>query len=164
MLTGRFLLAHEKAGENAVNVRDEDDETPLFFCEDVPTAKLLLELGADAALQNKSGMSAAENAAVNNWADVAAFLWDVTGKEPVPRRELLVRLGEEDDEEVLEQELERGNGAEQEDDARIDEMLSRVEEVMADAERTGQDPTEQLREIVGQSVAQQILEGYRAAN
>lgn len=164
MLTGRFLLAHEKAGENAVNVRDEDDETPLFFCEDVPTAKLLLELGADAALQNKSGMSAAENAAVNNWADVAAFLWDVTGKEPVPRRELLVRLGEEDDEEVQEQELERGNGAEQEDDARIDEMLSRVEEVMADAERTGQDPTEQLREIVGQSVAQQILEGYRAAN
>ena len=164
MLTGRFLLAHEKAGENAVNVRDEDDETPLFFCEDVPTAKLLLELGADAALQNKSGMSAAENAAVNNWADVAAFLRDVTGKEPVPRRELLVRLGEEDDEEVQEQELERGNGAEQEDDARIDEMLSRVEEVMADAERTGQDPTEQLREIVGQSVAQQILEGYRAAN
>lgn len=148
-------------------MRDEDDETPLFFCENVPTAKLLLEYGADATLKNKDGLSSAENAAVNEWTDVATFLWDATGTAPVPRHELLERIG--DDEElpvqhgIAEQE-EHGPVGNEEVDARMEDMLSRVEEIMLEAERTGEDPTEKLTEAIGHTLAQQVVEGYRMAN
>ncbi|WFD33243.1 hypothetical protein MCUN1_000056 [Malassezia cuniculi] len=132
----RFLLEHKSAGDDAVNIRDSDDESPLFFCEDVSTAKILLEFGADTKLKNKDGLTAAENAEVNDWHDVAVFLWDSSGEEPVPRQELLKRVGEEEDEEAVpvQQDGEDGNQiTEQEDeelDTRMEEMLSRVEEIM----------------------------------
>lgn len=149
-------------------MRDEDDETPLFFCEDVPTARLLLEYGADATLKNKDGLSSAENAAVNEWADVATFLWNATGTAPVPRHELLERIGGDGEglpvQQGIAEQGEHGPVCDEEVDARMENMLSRVEEIMLEAERTGEDPTEKLTEAIGHTLAQQVVEGYRMAN
>lgn len=49
------MLSHAGAAPNAVNVTDEDGDTPLFTVEDVEVAKVLVELGADAKLKNQAG-------------------------------------------------------------------------------------------------------------
>ena len=47
-----------------VNVRDADGETPLFYAEDVETARALVnDLSADLETMNEEGVSVAENAA-----------------------------------------------------------------------------------------------------
>ncbi|KAL8740614.1 MAG: hypothetical protein Q9190_006710 [Brigantiaea leucoxantha] len=43
------------------NIKDEDEETPLFVAETVETAELLIrDLGADAEVKNRDGMTAEE--------------------------------------------------------------------------------------------------------
>lgn len=57
MLTRRRLLLKDEPA-SSVNVGDSDDETPLFFCEDVPTAKILVEeYHANAAHKNVEGLT-----------------------------------------------------------------------------------------------------------
>jgi len=51
----RYLLSHASAPTDAANVRDSDGDTPLFVVEDIPSAMLLLQLGADAKLTNEAG-------------------------------------------------------------------------------------------------------------
>ena len=41
-----------------VNARDGDGDTPLHHCDDVNSAKLLIEGGADFRLQNSEGLTA----------------------------------------------------------------------------------------------------------
>ncbi|ODV87105.1 hypothetical protein CANARDRAFT_194304 [[Candida] arabinofermentans NRRL YB-2248] len=43
-----------------VNIQDNDGDTPLHHVEDVETAKLLVELGADINIKNKGGLSCLE--------------------------------------------------------------------------------------------------------
>ena len=75
----RLLLSYKNEPQSSCNVRDEDGDTPLFFAEDVPTAQLLVELGADAKLKNDEGLTAAEKATVNEIYDVAEYLRSLTG-------------------------------------------------------------------------------------
>lgn len=74
-----------------VNVTDADGETPLFYAEDVETARVLVEeLGADAGVRNGVGVSAGENAEENaeeeegpvrgRWLEVASYLSSVRGR------------------------------------------------------------------------------------
>ncbi|KAI8051592.1 ankyrin repeat-containing domain protein [Syncephalis plumigaleata] len=57
--TIELLLKH---GAN-VNCTDDDGDTPLFTCETVECAEALLANGADAAIRNTEGKTAAEAAA-----------------------------------------------------------------------------------------------------
>lgn len=150
-------------------MEDNDGDTPLFFCDDVVTAKILVdEFHADAKHKNKEGKTAAENALINGSEDLAKYLSSVTGETLEPRSTLLARYGEEDDEDeggVLgEQGAIEGRLEEIEDnpetEERVDEMMERVETILKRADETGADPTEELRELVGASIMRQIMEGY----
>lgn len=55
----RWLLGLNKdATIIDVNARDGDGDTPLHHCDDVNSAKLLIEGGADFRLQNDEGLTA----------------------------------------------------------------------------------------------------------
>ena len=156
----RFLLKDEPA--ESVNVGDMDDETPLFFCEDLPAARVLIEeFRADAMRKNIEGLTASEKADVNEYPELAAYIRSRTGEQPTPRAELLARIGQTDD---AQQEEEGGedddDGSDASLDERVDGMVDAVDEIMRHAEETGTDPTERLREVVGAHVVHQILEGY----
>lgn len=54
----RLLLNYPNVPKDAVDVADEDGDTPLFFCEDVSTARLLVtEFGASTTLKNDEGFT-----------------------------------------------------------------------------------------------------------
>ncbi|WFC96213.1 hypothetical protein MBRA1_002869 [Malassezia brasiliensis] len=155
----RFLLRYPGVDKNAVNVRDEDGDTPLFFCEDRPTAELLVtEFGADARLQNDEGITAAQHAEMNEHDDLAEYLRSVTGEAAVPRSELLHRVGEEEEPTDL------GDDVDDADvDNKTDQVMEQVQRIMEEADAKGEDPTEKLREVLGVSLARQVLEGYEQA-
>lgn len=61
--------------EVPVNISDEDNETPLFYAENVEVAQALFEMGADLTKQNADGQTAAEKIADDEeFPLVAAFL------------------------------------------------------------------------------------------
>lgn len=162
----RFLLKGEP--KESVNVEDNDGDTPLFFCDDVATAKVLVdEFHADTKHKNHEGKTAAENALINGSDNLAAYLSTVTGEKLESRSALLARFGEEDDDEgnaFGQPEATEGRLEEIEDDPetenRVDEIMERVETILKRADETGADPTEELRELVGASIMRQIMEGY----
>lgn len=167
--------------KESINVEDNDGETPLFFCETVDMARLLVEeLGADIAHRNEAGLSAAENARVNDLEDVAMYLASKTGESLAPRASILERIGEEEEDlEFLAQGREEdgvgvrnsesaivtndgddGDVDDDDDDPRLNALMSRIEGIMRRADETQTDPTEELRQIVSASIARQIVEGY----
>ncbi|PWN98369.1 ankyrin [Tilletiopsis washingtonensis] len=170
----RYLLSHASAPADAANVRDSDGDTPLFVVEDIPSAMLLLQLGADAKLTNEAGETAAETAEENGHEDLAAYLRSLTGEKP-----LYDRSGAAAAEEEAEGAAEGASGlsaeAEAAADARADELMAQVEALLAAAAlRTGggtdgeeleltQDEEQRLRDLVGESVLQQIREGWVGA-
>lgn len=164
----RLLLRYPGVAKDAVNVRDEDGDTPLFFCEDRPTAELLVtEFGADPSLQNDEGITvrrlltqAAQHADMNEHEELAEYLRSVTGEAAVPRSELLQRAGEEEEEEPAD----LGDDADDADvDDKADQLMEQVQRIMEEADAKGEDPTEKLREVLGVSLARQVLEGYEQA-
>ncbi|KAJ8598773.1 hypothetical protein CTAYLR_009865 [Chrysophaeum taylorii] len=66
-----FLLARPDVD---VNVRDADGDTPLHVCEDILTAKRLLEAGAEHAALNSLGFTPANVAREEGHAFLADFL------------------------------------------------------------------------------------------
>lgn len=65
-----YLLQH---GAN-VNLRDNDGNTALHFCETARAAKLLVDAGADLTLANSEDATAADVALEEGFEDVLAFL------------------------------------------------------------------------------------------
>lgn len=171
----RLLLRYPGVAKDAVNVRDEDGDTPLFFCEDRPTAELLVtEFGADASLENDEGITvrrlltqAAQHAEMNEHEELAEYLRSVTGEAAVPRSELLQRVGEEEDEAPADLDDDADDDGEGDDDADVDDkadqIMEQVQRIMEEADAKGEDPTEKLRELLGVSLARQVLEGYEQA-
>ncbi|WFD31631.1 hypothetical protein MSPP1_002670 [Malassezia sp. CBS 17886] len=159
----RLLLTYEGVDARAAaNVADADGDTPLFFCEEVAAAQMLVEFGAEAAHRNDDSLTAAENAVVNEWDGVAAYLSSVTGDIAQSRSALLQSLGRDEDAEGAVARTVDGTDAGAELDSRVDGLMEKVEEVMREADADGTDPTERLQRVVGESVARQILEGYRS--
>ncbi|KAE8220795.1 hypothetical protein CF319_g5736 [Tilletia indica] len=130
-----FLLSHPKAAlytpsaerasapsgvpapTGAANVQDSDGDTPLFVCEAVEPAKLLIEkYGADPKHRNLDGKTAAQTAYENEAYDLCDYLRSLTG-EPEPTDEDYDEEGyefedEEDDDEGEDEEDEEGKGDE----------------------------------------------------
>lgn len=139
----RYLLEQADDAKGAINVIDNDGDTPLFFCDVLETAKLVVEeYGADPKHRNHEGLSAAQNAMENDNDDIAAYLASKTGETLVSEKEAPV---------------------EEDDDLRVDEVMQRIEEIMQRAEETKSDPTEELQQLVGASIVRQIMEGYDRA-
>ena len=69
----RYLLAQVAVD---VNCKDEDGDSPLHVCEDVETAKILLDAGADPGAPNGAGQVPYEVAAEEERSEVAQYLAD----------------------------------------------------------------------------------------
>ena len=140
----QYLLEQADDAQEAINVTDNDGDTPLFFCDVLETAKLVVEKhGADAQHRNHEGRSAAQNALENDSDDIAAYLASKTGETLAYEEQ--APMGEE------------------EEDPRVDEVMQRIEDIMQRAEDTQTDPTEELQQVVGASIVRQIMEGYGRA-
>lgn len=101
----RYLLNHKKCPprEQAVNVEDEDGETPLFVTETTATAKVLIEeFGADYKRKNKEGNTISEVMEDNGWEQVAEYIRSLTGE---------VKPSDTIDEEEEEEDEEEGSAA-----------------------------------------------------
>lgn len=139
----RYLLEQADDAKEAINVTDNDGDTPLFFCDVLETAKLVVEeYAADPKHRNHEGRSAAQNAMENDNDDIAAYLASKTGETLVSEEDVPV---------------------EEDDDPRVDEVMQRIEAIMQRAEETQTDPTEELQQVVGASIVRQIMEGYDRA-
>ncbi|KAL9940935.1 hypothetical protein V8E36_000423 [Tilletia maclaganii] len=143
-----YLLSHPKAAlykpppspmgtpppQGAANVQDSDGDTPLFVCEAVEAAKLLIEkYGADPKHRNLDGKTAAQSAYENDALEVAEYLRSLTG-EPEPTDE-----DEEDDEGYGEEEdegEEAGGDEGADDDEDADEADKQPQEEPGTAGRT----------------------------
>ena len=77
-----LLTALVKDHHVDVNIRDEDNETPLFACENVDIARTLIEeLRADVNARNDSGQTAGEKIeAEEEFPLVAAYLREAAGR------------------------------------------------------------------------------------
>ena len=67
----KYLLAQVAID---VNCKDEDGDSPLHYCEDVATATILLQHGADPSAPNSNGQTPADLAAEEERDEVAQFL------------------------------------------------------------------------------------------
>ncbi|PWN51449.1 hypothetical protein IE53DRAFT_386192, partial [Violaceomyces palustris] len=176
----RFLLSHPSAATDAVNVTDSDKDTPLFVCEDVETAKLLIEeFGADPKWKNEEGLTPAQQAEENEHEELAEYLRSLTGEVTASKSDSEASSDDEEEgrggereqgQEVQEDgEVEQRLGSmrlssqDQEDDeqaeARMEELMQKVGEIIERSERDSTDPDPELRALVGEAVAKQILEG-----
>ena len=71
---GRLQVAQALLQRGArVDLVDDDGDTPLHFCETVELARLLIEAGADPAVQNGDGKTAAETALEEGYDELVEF-------------------------------------------------------------------------------------------
>ncbi|PWN41305.1 ankyrin [Ceraceosorus guamensis] len=177
--TLQLLLAHSKTPSNAVNIQDSDGDTPLFVVEEVAIAELLIKHGGDAFHKNKAGDTPAEVAEENGFEEVAEYLRSITGEKRLYERP---GDGPEDEEESeLTSRLEDEEGASLTPaardliDQRTEALMSQVESLLsraslrsesADRGESGaelkltNEEEEELRRLVGESVLEQIREGW----
>ena len=75
---GKNVSLRETVAQVAVDVncKDEDGDSPLHVCEDVETAKILLDAGADPGVPNGAGQVPYEVAAEEERSEVAQYLAD----------------------------------------------------------------------------------------
>ncbi|WFD06663.1 hypothetical protein MVES1_002017 [Malassezia vespertilionis] len=165
----RFLFGQTEDVRTAANACDEDGDTPLFFCEEVTPAKLLVEqFHADATLKNGDGITAAQKAVIEKRTELADYLYGMTGEEQLPRTKLLALVGESDSDAEEEQKFKEIENSESSDDKtnaqpkeRTDVLVPKLESIMQDAQANGTDPTEKLHQVVSESIMRHIREDYQ---
>ncbi|KAK3818834.1 MAG: ankyrin repeat-containing domain protein [Benniella sp.] len=144
-----------KKGAN-INVEDPDKDTPLFVCETVEIAKLLVENGADAYHVNDNGLTAAENAEEEEWPEVAHYLREVTGvphpddDDDEQEDDMSHLLREDSGNESEENDDEEDSG---EEDATDNTFKDRIETIMKATEADGVNRDEELANIVKEALA-----------
>ncbi|KAI8595961.1 hypothetical protein EDD21DRAFT_389743, partial [Dissophora ornata] len=143
----KYLL---EKGAN-VNIQDLDGDSPLFVCETVEIAEILVEAGADAKHVNENEMTAAENAEEEEWYEVAHYLRELTG---VPHPDKDVDDLEEDMSHLLKDEDEDNSDEEDGDDkdeeAKENSFKHRIESIMKATEADGVDRDEELKSVVAE--------------
>ncbi|KAF8945398.1 hypothetical protein BGZ46_006022, partial [Entomortierella lignicola] len=128
-----------------VNIQDPDGDTPLFVCETVEIAKILVDGGADATHVNGEGLTAAEKAEEEEWYDVAHYLRELTG---VPHPDNDVDDLEEDMSHLLEDE--EDEGIDTNDEQEPTAFHERIESIMKASEADGVNRDEELKTVVSE--------------
>lgn len=147
------------AGGN-VNLPDDDGDTPLFTCESVEAAQWLVEHGADAAHKNGEGLTVGpfplslralllaqtdhEQAADSLDEDhptVAAYLRSVTGA-PAPAAPAAEGEGEGVNQLAVDEFAARQTA----------DLMAQSQSIIAEAQRTGTNPDDLLRDLVQRAV------------
>ncbi|KAG0001541.1 hypothetical protein BGZ80_005608 [Entomortierella chlamydospora] len=129
-----------------VNIQDPDGDTPLFVCETVEIAKMLIDGGADATHVNEDEMTAAENAEEEEWFEVAHYLRELTG---VPHPDKDIDELEEDMSHLLKDEEEDEDSDDNdEQEATENSFKHRINDIMKATEADGVDRDEELKAVV----------------
>lgn len=171
-------MNHPKAPSDSVNTTDEDGDTPLFACETVPIARILVEeFHADTMHENKEGNTVscssivylsprlivekpAMNAEENGNGEVAEYLRSITGERPLYSGLQDLQDGEMD-----------SPSADRAIEERTEVLMGRVQDVLLRAQARGAssaddltpEEEEELRRVVGETVLSQIREGWSGA-
>ncbi|GJJ70108.1 uncharacterized protein EMPS_02457 [Entomortierella parvispora] len=147
----QYLL--EKGAD--VNIQDPEGDSPLFVCETVDIAEMLVKAGADAKHVNENEMTAAENAEEEEWTEVAYYLRELTG---VPHPEEDVDDLEDDmshllvdDDEKKEDDEDKDANADESDDK--EEFKNRIEAIMKATEADGVNRDLELQAVVSEMLA-----------
>ncbi|EPQ31739.1 uncharacterized protein PFL1_01071 [Pseudozyma flocculosa PF-1] len=175
----RFLLSHPSAPSDAANTTDSDGDTPLFVCETVEAARVLIdEFKADPKWKNNEGDTPASSAFENEHEDLATYLRSLTG-EPEPVSPLSDQDDDDEDDDDKDDEPAPQRGAidttahltQREDDeadaiaeAQTDALMEKVGEILQRHEDAGTDPEDELRDVVGEVVVRQIMEGLQISS
>ncbi|RSH88054.1 uncharacterized protein EHS24_000581 [Apiotrichum porosum] len=127
------------AGGN-VNLPDDDGDTPLFTCESVEAAQWLVEHGADAAHKNGEGLTAADSLDEDH-PTVAAYLRSVNGA-PAPAAPAAEGEGEGVNQLAVDEFAARQTA----------DLMAQSQSIIAEAQRTGTNPDDLLRDLVQRAV------------
>ncbi|KAK3829930.1 MAG: ankyrin repeat-containing domain protein [Linnemannia elongata] len=135
-----------------VNIQDPEGDSPLFVCETVDIAEMLVKAGADAKHVNENEITAAENAEEEEWLEVAHYLRELTG---VPHPDEVDEL--EDDMSHLMEEQDSDNTSDDEDKNANGESSTafkeRIEAIMKASEADGVDRDDELKAVVAEMLA-----------
>ncbi|KAF9134787.1 hypothetical protein BGW39_005874 [Mortierella sp. 14UC] len=136
-----------------INIQDPEGDSPLFVCETVDIAEMLVKAGADAKHVNENEMTAAENAEEEEWLEVAHYLRELTG---VPHPDEVDGL--EDDMSHLMEEKDSDDSPDSDSDEKArgessTEFKQRIEAIMKATEADGVDRDEELKAVVAEMLA-----------
>ncbi|KAF9547898.1 hypothetical protein EC957_007625 [Mortierella hygrophila] len=135
-----------------VNIQDPEGDSPLFVCETVDIAEMLVKAGADAKHVNENEMTAAENAEEEEWLEVAHYLRELTG---VPHPDEVDEL--EDDMSHLMEEKDSDDSSDDEYKKANGESSTafkeRIEAIMKASEADGVDRDDELKAVVAEMLA-----------
>ncbi|KAF9153098.1 hypothetical protein BG015_004079 [Linnemannia schmuckeri] len=135
-----------------VNIQDPEGDSPLFVCETVDIAEMLIKAGADAKHVNENEMTAAENAEEEEWLEVAHYLRELTG---VPHPDEVDEL--EDNMSHLMEEKDSDDSSDDEDKKTNCESSTafkeRIEAIMKASEADGVDRDDELKAVVAEMLA-----------
>ncbi|KAN0061570.1 hypothetical protein ACQY0O_006417 [Thecaphora frezii] len=168
----RYLLSHASTPSNAANTTDSDGDTPLFVCETVETARVLVEeFGADPEWKNGEGVTAASQAYENEHYDLATYLRGLTGEaepSPSPSDDEASEDGDDATETRSAAVVQPTQAENDEADAiaeqQTDALMEKVGEILDRHQQAGTDPEDELREVVGEVVVGQIMQGLDRPN
>ncbi|KAG0213243.1 hypothetical protein BGX28_004816 [Mortierella sp. GBA30] len=129
-----------------VNIQDPEGDSPLFVCETVEIAEMLVKAGADATHVNENEMSAADNAEEEEWFEVAHYLRELTG---VPHPDSSVDELDEDMSHLME---EKDENEEEEEETKKENgnFRERIETIMKATEDDGVDRDDELKAVVSE--------------
>lgn len=177
-------LVSEYGGD--INVADNDGDTPLFTVESIEMCRLVLELGGDPTLVDNDGLSAAKFL-LEDHEDIARYLAQLTGEElPAAASTSSLPMDADDSQDMSSTSgLDMGtaqrildSNARMADLANLDpasreaaietnqragDLLSQVQEILLEADRTGEDPEERIRAAVDQAVRGTMQAGRAVA-
>lgn len=170
------MLVQEYKGD--INIADNDGDTPLFTVETIDMCKLVLELGGDPTLVDQEGMTPARFL-FEDHEDIARYLASLTGEE-LPAVASTSSIPMDADGDVSAEDRRNSNPSDvislqnslesasrvadlqSLDDAsqraaietnnRAGTLLSQVQEILLEADRTGEDPEARIRAVVDQAV------------
>ncbi|KAF9986485.1 hypothetical protein BGZ65_007456 [Modicella reniformis] len=163
----KYLL---EKGAN-VNIQDPDMDTPLFVCETVEIAKMLVEAGADAKHLNGNDMTAAENAEEEEWSEVAYNLREITGvshpeNDVDDLEENISHLLQDDNENSSDSSSDSSNEGssddEREKNGKNNSFRGRIETIMNATEADGVNRDEELNTVVTEILTTSGPEGAAA--
>jgi len=126
-----------------VNVKDNDNETPLFTVESVEVARWLINHGADITIQNADGMTPAQHLA-EEFPCVSSYLYSLAPSLPAPTASLPQPSSYTTDQAAS---------------SITQSILTNAQEIMQRAEAEGRDPEKELREMVGRAVLGGVVTG-----
>ncbi|KAF8515388.1 ankyrin [Hysterangium stoloniferum] len=126
-----------------VNVKDNDNETPLFTVESVEVARWLINHGADITVQNADGMTPAQHLA-EEFPGISSYLHSLDSLLPAPTASLPQPSNYTTDQAAS---------------SITQSILTNAQEIMQRADAEGRDPEEELREMVGRAVLGGVVTG-----